>query len=96
MANAHFSGTTGKIAAATKEEAIEKYHELADLLKEKEKILIIGGGPVGVELAGEISEKYSDKEITLVHSQSQLIGSGLRQVFFDKVEEQLRRRGKQE
>lgn len=36
-------------------------------------ILIVGGGPVGVELAGEIIVKYPHKKITLVTSKPQLL-----------------------
>jgi NADH dehydrogenase FAD-containing subunit len=38
-----------------------------------QKILIIGGGPVGVELAGEIKSKYKTKEVTLIHSGTRLL-----------------------
>ncbi|MCG8367138.1 MAG: NAD(P)/FAD-dependent oxidoreductase [Pseudanabaenales cyanobacterium] len=34
----------------------------------------MGGGPVGVEFAGEISSQYLQKNITLVHSGKILIG----------------------
>lgn len=44
-----------------------------ELLKKAKSILIIGGGPVGVELAGEICTYYSDKDITLVHSWDRLV-----------------------
>jgi len=37
------------------------------------KILIIGGGIVGVELAAEISTHYKNKDITLVHSKNKLM-----------------------
>lgn len=42
-------------------------------LEKAEKIVIIGGGAVGVELAGEILGEYSKKEVALVHSSSKLI-----------------------
>jgi len=48
----------------------ELYHQLID---ESSKILIIGGGTVGVELAGEISEFFDGKQVTLIHSQSHLM-----------------------
>lgn len=41
-------------------------------LEEAKKILLIGGGVVGVELAAEICAKY-DKKITLIHSQERLM-----------------------
>ncbi len=37
------------------------------------KVLIIGGGLVGVELAAEISTHYGDKEISILHSKEKLI-----------------------
>lgn len=38
-------------------------------------VLIIGGGAVGVELAGEIKGQYADKSVTLVHSASTLVNN---------------------
>lgn len=37
-------------------------------------ILIVGGGPVGVELAGEIGGRYPEKRIRLVHGTDRLLG----------------------
>ena len=43
-------------------------------LCKSEKVLIIGGGLVGVELTAEICQKYKNKkDITLVHSKNRLI-----------------------
>jgi apoptosis-inducing factor 2 len=47
--------------------------EAYDKLVKSKEILIIGGGLVGVELAGEICTYYPDKNITLVHSHNNLI-----------------------
>lgn len=38
-------------------------------------ILIIGGGPVGVELAGEIKAQFPQKTVKLVHSQNKLLSN---------------------
>jgi len=48
---------------------IEDFYETLETAK---KVLIIGGGTVGVELAGEIVDRF-DKDVTLVHSQRQLM-----------------------
>jgi len=48
----------------------EEYHAV---LRNSQSILIIGGGTVGVELAGEIVENYKDKQVTIVHSSSGLM-----------------------
>jgi NADH dehydrogenase FAD-containing subunit len=42
-------------------------------LRKVKHILIIGGGLVGVEMAAEIISHFKGKEVTLVHSQSNLI-----------------------
>lgn len=47
--------------------------ESYDGLCKAKKVLIIGGGLVGVELAGEICFAFPDKEITIVHSKDRLI-----------------------
>lgn len=44
-----------------------------DSLCKAKKILIIGGGLVGVELAAEICTHYKDKQITIIHSRERLI-----------------------
>ncbi|HLD98439.1 MAG TPA: FAD-dependent oxidoreductase [Candidatus Nanoarchaeia archaeon] len=42
-------------------------------LQKAEKIVIIGGGIVGVELAAEIKEFYKDKKITIIHKNDKLM-----------------------
>ncbi len=43
--------------------------ELCDeKFRRAKKVLLIGGGIVGVELAAEIATHCKDKEVTLVHS----------------------------
>jgi apoptosis-inducing factor 2 len=45
----------------------------AQKLAGAKKVLVIGGGIVGVELAAEIIEGYKDKEVVLVHSKEELV-----------------------
>jgi len=42
-------------------------------IEKAKSIIIVGGGAVGVELAGEIIYKYPMKKITIVHSHDRLI-----------------------
>lgn len=59
-----------KVVTATRAKHLRSfYNELFGA----EKILIIGGGLVGVELAGEILWKHRGKKITIVHSADKLI-----------------------
>lgn len=56
-----------------------EFNAVTYLLTEYEKInsassiLIVGGGPTGVELAGEIAVDFPDKKLTLVHNGSRLL-----------------------
>ncbi|KAL6977111.1 hypothetical protein U1Q18_025906 [Sarracenia purpurea var. burkii] len=42
-------------------------------IKSSKTILIVGGGPTGVELAGEIAVDFPDKKVTLVHRGARLL-----------------------
>jgi apoptosis-inducing factor 2 len=42
-------------------------------IESSESVLIIGGGPTGVELAGEIVVDYPEKKVTLVHRGPRLL-----------------------
>ncbi|KAJ1978267.1 hypothetical protein H4R35_001979 [Dimargaris xerosporica] len=52
-------------------------------------ILIIGGGPVGVEAAGEIKHAFPDKEVTMVHRTTELLGSPLPLRFRQQVTQRI-------
>ncbi|EFA86067.1 putative apoptosis inducing factor [Heterostelium album PN500] len=57
------------VASARANTLRENYYHIRKL----KKILIIGGGIVGVELAAEIVSHFKGKEVTLIHSQSKLM-----------------------
>lgn len=44
-----------------------------DKIRSANSILIVGGGPTGVELAGEIAVDFPEKKVTLVHRGSRLL-----------------------
>ena len=52
---------------------LEKLEALEKQIRESEKILVVGGGSVGVEIAGEIVSLYPDKKLTLVHNDCRLL-----------------------
>ncbi len=58
---------------------IEERNELikneALRIQQSTSVLIIGGGSVGVELAGEIAYEYPKKNITLVEGGNRILGS---------------------
>lgn len=54
-------------------------------MKESKNIVIIGGGPIGIELAGEIVDKYDDKNIHVIHNRETLCDPSLNAKFHAKL-----------
>ncbi|KAJ1814835.1 hypothetical protein LPJ56_002802 [Coemansia sp. RSA 2599] len=63
---AHYQGPTVSDAQRHMSLVYDNVHRAKD-------ILVIGGGPVGVEIAGEIAYAYKDKRVTLVHGGKRLL-----------------------
>ncbi|XP_027347235.1 apoptosis-inducing factor homolog A-like isoform X2 [Abrus precatorius] len=57
----------------TRSERLNQFKEENQKIKSASSILIVGGGPTGVELAGEIAVDFPNKKITLVHKGSRLL-----------------------
>lgn len=57
----------------TKAERLQQYQADNEKIKSARSILIVGGGPTGVELAGEIAVDYPHKAVTLVHKGPRLL-----------------------
>ncbi|KAG0601793.1 hypothetical protein M758_11G140100 [Ceratodon purpureus] len=66
------TGTTFN-GPSTRAERLKMFEAEKKKLSGANTVLIIGGGPVGVELAGEIATDFPEKKITLVHSGDRLI-----------------------
>ncbi|XP_015057316.1 LOW QUALITY PROTEIN: apoptosis-inducing factor homolog B [Solanum pennellii] len=52
---------------------LEEYQTENEKIKEADSILIVGGGPTGVELAAEIAVDFPQKKVILVHDGSRLL-----------------------
>ncbi|KAJ3033554.1 hypothetical protein HDV00_006065 [Rhizophlyctis rosea] len=59
----------------TKEEGVKTLKRYQSLIAASTHPLIIGGGAVGIELAAEIKEHFSEKKVTLVHSRDRYLGA---------------------
>lgn len=57
----------------TRTERLSQYETENEKIRSAGSILIIGGGPTGVELTGEIAVDFPEKEVTLVHNGSRLM-----------------------
>lgn len=54
-------------------ERLKQYQSENEKIKSSQSILIVGGGPTGVELAGEIVVDFPEKKVTLVHNGTRLL-----------------------
>ncbi|CAH9148789.1 unnamed protein product [Cuscuta epithymum] len=59
--------------SSTRQEKLNYYQRENDTIQSANSILIVGGGPTGVELAAEIAIDFPSKKVTLVHKHSTLL-----------------------
>ncbi|KAF2441074.1 FAD/NAD(P)-binding domain-containing protein [Karstenula rhodostoma CBS 690.94] len=64
-----------KVASTESRDAQQELRGMQEKIQHAERIAIVGGGAVGVELASDIKDFYPDKDVTLVHSRAQLLNS---------------------
>ncbi|KAG0349696.1 hypothetical protein BGZ54_004248 [Gamsiella multidivaricata] len=85
----------------TKAAAIQRLKEMQEKIQKSTKVMLVGGGAVGLELAVEIREHFPQKEVILVHSRERymptykyalhekaveiLTNFGVRQIMSDRV-----------
>lgn len=81
-----------KRAAASTEEALDNLRETHEQLSAAGRVLILGAGPVGLELAGEIHDAWPDKHVVIVGAAGELLPGFLPEVR-DELHRQLGERG---
>nr|XP_002129080.1 apoptosis-inducing factor 2 isoform X1 [Ciona intestinalis] len=76
------SAFPSKMAVDTSvEEAKKLYSEYRKEVVAAKRVLMVGGGAVGVELAGEIKTEFPDKEVTIVSSSDFLVTTRTKPAF---------------
>jgi len=55
--------------------ACHELQEVQQAIGTSQKIAIVGGGAVGVELASDIKDFYPEKDVTLIHSRNSLLNN---------------------
>ncbi|KFU87536.1 Apoptosis-inducing factor 2 [Chaetura pelagica] len=75
------------------ESAIQTYEDMAKEIEKSERIVVVGGGSAGVEMAAEIKTEYPAKEVTLIHSKPALADVELLESVRQEVKEILLRKG---
>ncbi|KAJ2467974.1 hypothetical protein GGI03_001268 [Coemansia sp. RSA 2337] len=91
------TGSRNKLPANLRSQSIAEAQEEAarmfDNIAQAQSILIVGGGAVGVEMAGEIGHAYPSKTVTLVHSAGRLLPLNFKPALSDGVVSKLKRVG---
>ncbi|CAF1393906.1 unnamed protein product, partial [Didymodactylos carnosus] len=80
---------SGKVADLKQSQALDRYKMLQETIERAQRILVMGGGPVVIELCGEIATDFRRKSITLVHDGTELLGSNV----FNGLRKQLEKLG---
>ncbi|KAI8906756.1 hypothetical protein EDD86DRAFT_248347 [Gorgonomyces haynaldii] len=57
----------------TPEQGVAVLSKNADAIKAANKIVVVGGGPIGIETASEIKHKYPEKQVTVVTAAPQIL-----------------------
>lgn len=72
--NAWASQTAGSPSPynGSKSQGIQFLQRAQGRIQSAKSILVVGGGALGVQLAGDIAERYPEKEVTLTHSRNLL------------------------
>jgi NADH dehydrogenase FAD-containing subunit len=87
------SGSTypfpAKSDAHDAEDAIDNYRAAYDELRHARRVLLVGAGPVGIELAGEITAKWPDKHVTLLDLADDVLGERFRPDLRAELRKQL-------
>jgi len=78
-------GSLGPAPAKSKQTTIDgllgEYKEIGQQIAKAAKIVVVGGGPVGIELAGEIRDRYPGADITLVSAREKLAADKFSEKF---------------
>ena len=73
--------------------AISHYRHSHEELARAERVLIVGAGPTGLELAGEIQARWPSKQITILEPEPDILAGPYKQELRDEVRRQLEQRG---
>ncbi|MDT0445338.1 FAD-dependent oxidoreductase [Streptomyces johnsoniae] len=69
--------------------AKNRYHATREALAKASRVLLLGAGPVGLELAGEIKAAWADTSVTIVDPGHEIVSGGYSDEFRAELRRQL-------
>jgi apoptosis-inducing factor 2 len=78
-----------RLGVDTKEEGIARLQAMQAKIKDAKNVVVLGGGPAGIEIAGDIKSAYAEKNVVLVHSRDQVLNDSFGPKLRQKTEMQL-------
>lgn len=63
-----------QVTSTERDDACYELRGVQEAIQSSQKIAVIGGGAVGVQLSSDIKDFYRDKDVTLIHSHNHLLG----------------------
>ncbi|EEP82858.1 predicted protein [Uncinocarpus reesii 1704] len=66
--SAHGGELPSRVGAERKQDGMKRLQQVQYRIKDAKKVVVIGAGAAGVELAADAKEHYPEKEVVLVHS----------------------------
>jgi NADH dehydrogenase FAD-containing subunit len=82
-----------KTESLDKASAMARYQETHEQMVRAQRVLILGAGPVGLELAGEISSAWPDKTIMIVDPADDIVAGPFKPELRHELRRQLKSRG---
>ncbi|PLB52193.1 putative mercuric reductase [Aspergillus steynii IBT 23096] len=93
MATGASGSLPSRVGVTTKKEGMEMLSIEQDKLVAATDVVVLGGGPAGIELAGDAKSRYPEKNVTLVHSRKALLNDHFGPTLAKRALEELEKIG---